>query len=226
MLNPTGFIRYVVVSEFVFYIFQSHSLSHSSVSMSIDSIDRSSKRVRSEIEEDMHVSESFEMTVEEEDDDVDIDLFQDLFVVSCQSKGSKETDCEDRVIDKFKIPMDFIGSSASCVMLGCMDGHGGSVCVDYVQKQLPVSILSVIRNPTKRKSTDSENLQAVIRKAFQVTDNNFLHVCVVYICVYMCVCVIVGKEIRRKVWIHSSVSGVCWAGSSRWSIAALAGFPG
>ena len=114
-------------------------------------------------------------------DDVDIDLFKDLLVVTSQSRGLKEGACEDRIIDKFKIPLDYMGSSASCVMFACLDGHGGSACVDYVVKQLPVSILSVIRNPMKRKANDSENLQNVLKKAFQVTDNNFLHVCLIYI---------------------------------------------
>ena len=93
-----------------------------------------------------------------EDDDIDIDLFKDLVVVSSQSKGMKETDCEDRILEKFKIPLEYINSSASCVMIGCLDGHGGSNCVEYITKQLPVSILSVIRNPTKRKFADSETI--------------------------------------------------------------------
>ena len=113
----------------------------------------------------------------ETDDDVDIDLFNDLRVVTSQAKGTKDGECEDRVLDKFKIPLDYLDSSASCVVLGCLDGHGGTACVEYVQKQLPVSILSTIRNPMKRKGDDCENLQNVLRKAFQVTDNNFLHVC-------------------------------------------------
>jgi serine/threonine protein phosphatase PrpC len=110
-----------------------------------------------------------------ESDDLDIDLFNDLVVVSSQSKGIKEGACEDRVLDKFKLPLEYIGSSASCVMMGVMDGHGGSACVEYVKKQLPVSLLSIMHNPMKRKSSDTDNVANVIRKAFQITDHNFLH---------------------------------------------------
>jgi len=110
-----------------------------------------------------------------DEEDVDIDLFNDIKITISQSKGLKDGDCEDRVLDKFKLPLEYIGSSASCVMLGIMDGHGGSACVDYIRKQLPVSLLSVIHNPMKRKAADSDNVANVIRKAFQVTDNNFLH---------------------------------------------------
>jgi serine/threonine protein phosphatase PrpC len=112
---------------------------------------------------------------EPEEDDLDIDLFNDLVVSASQSKGLKDSDCEDRVLSKFKLPLEYMSSSASCVMLGVLDGHGGSTCVDYITKQLPVSLLSVIRNPMKRKMSDSENLINVIKKAFQTTDHNFLH---------------------------------------------------
>ena len=108
-------------------------------------------------------------------DDLDIDLFNDLIVTFSQSKGLKDSDCEDRVLEKFKLPLEYMNSSASCVMIGVLDGHGGSACADYVIKQLPVSLLSVIRNPMKRKLSDSENLINVTKKAFQTTDHNFLH---------------------------------------------------
>ena len=110
-----------------------------------------------------------------EEDDLDIDLYNDLVVTISQAKGMKESDCEDRILDKFKLPLEYMNSSASCVMIGVLDGHGGTTCVDYVTKQLPVSLLSVMRNPMKRKLSDSENIITVTKKAFQTTDHNFLH---------------------------------------------------
>jgi serine/threonine protein phosphatase PrpC len=116
------------------------------------------------------------MQFDGEDEDLDIDLFQDLVVGISQKKGVKEGDCEDRVIDKFRLPLEYMDSSASCVVLGCLDGHGGSSCVDYIYRQLPVSILSVLRNPAKKRTSLAEDLHQVLRKAFQVTDHNYLHV--------------------------------------------------
>lgn len=108
------------------------------------------------------------------DEEVSIDIFNDIIVVSAQAKGSKEGECEDRVIDKFTLPLGYINSSSSCVMMAVLDGHGGSLCVDYVQKQLAVSVIAALRNPQKRKANDSETLKNVIRKAFNNTDHNFL----------------------------------------------------
>jgi serine/threonine protein phosphatase PrpC len=114
-------------------------------------------------------------TSAESEDEVSIDIFNDIRVVSAQAKGAKEGECEDRVIDKFTLPLGYMNSSASCVMLAVLDGHGGSLCVDYVQKQLGVSVIAALRNPQKRKGSDSETLQTVLRKAFQNTDHNFMY---------------------------------------------------
>lgn len=111
----------------------------------------------------------------EEEEEVSVDIFNDIRVVSAQAKGMKEGDCEDRVIDKFTLPLGYINSSSSCVMLAVLDGHGGSQCVDYIQRQLAVSVIGALRNPQKRKASDSETLQNVFRKAFHSTDHNFLY---------------------------------------------------
>ena len=112
-----------------------------------------------------------------EEEDVEVDLFQDLIVVTSQAKGQKEGECEDRILPKFKLPMEYMNSSASCVMLGVLDGHGGRMCVDYITKQLPVSVIAAVRDPQKRKlASDCDNLKGVITRAFKATDNNFLYI--------------------------------------------------
>jgi serine/threonine protein phosphatase PrpC len=104
----------------------------------------------------------------------EIDLFEDLDTVSCQKKGIKEGPCEDRIISKFRLSMQHLGSDESCVMLCVLDGHGGSFCVDYVTSELPKSLEHSLRNCSKRKHSSSENLRDVICKSFESVDSSFL----------------------------------------------------
>lgn len=105
-----------------------------------------------------------------------VDLLSHLIFGSAQSKGMKEGNCEDRIIRKFSVPVDKLESCSGCVMVGVLDGHGGSSCADYIQQQLPISISNSVSSAAKRSSSDSETLQAHLRSAFASTDSNFLYV--------------------------------------------------
>lgn len=106
---------------------------------------------------------------------VEIDLLRDLKVFSSQMKGLKDSACEDRTLPLFSIPLDRLGSASSCVMIGVLDGHGGSGCVEYMRKQLPGSILDAVKRPHKRKACDSESVQTVLREAFVGLDKAFMY---------------------------------------------------
>lgn len=124
----------------------------------------------------METSESVPLRPNPEKSHLEIDLFQDLVVGTAQYKGVKEGNCEDRIIPKFKIPLEYIKSSASCVTLGVMDGHGGSACVDYVSNRLGSNIISTARDFHKRNPSDSDTLQSVFRKSFSVTDSSYMKI--------------------------------------------------
>lgn len=98
--------------------------------------------------------------------------FLDELVPHCaQSKGMKEGDCEDRIIPGFPFPLDRFPGCVSGLMFGVLDGHGGSSCVDYIQKQLPLAI-----NSAFSAGPQDESIPILLKRAFSSADSNYLYI--------------------------------------------------
>ena len=98
--------------------------------------------------------------------------FLDELVPHCsQSKGMKEGDCEDRIIPGFPLSLDRFPGCVSGLMFGVLDGHGGSSCVDYIQKQLPLAINSALS-----AGPQDESIPILLKRAFSSADSNYLYI--------------------------------------------------
>ncbi len=125
------------------------------------------------------------MTPETADTDVEMaeepelppeDRLNQIAVYYGQAKGLKEGNCEDRVIAKFSATSGLCGRQVDCVVVGVLDGHGGSACVDYIQQQLPVSIKGELSSLLLEKLPATDEIQSCMRRAFYNADSNFLYV--------------------------------------------------
>lgn len=104
-----------------------------------------------------------------------IDILHRIESYYGQAKGMKEGNCEDRVLPKFQANIGELGDQTVCLVVGVLDGHGGSACADYIQQQLPVSIKGELNSMKPNVVALSEELQTCLRRAFYNADSNFLY---------------------------------------------------
>ena len=87
-------------------------------------------------------------------------------------KGIKAGNCEDRVLPLCEFRAN---DEVDCMMVGVLDGHGGSACVDYIQQQLPISVKGEFSSSSPIKASLPDIIQQNLRKAFHSADANFLY---------------------------------------------------
>jgi len=121
-----------------------------------------------------------ENEMDEEVREMEMDLAKEVRAHAAQipGEGKDSSTTEDRHVTKELLPLDVIigsGEEACCYYFAMFDGHNGQQCAEYACHHLKNNLMSYMRQ-LKKGGDECEWLKKCLRKAFQQTDNNWLHI--------------------------------------------------